>query len=134
MGARRKRSKHIHRYWMQKATTEVDRATCVWQDTLHDNRLTKRKYRTKKHRNLLKFTCFATNSIQNAKVTQLAYATRGGNDMPVFAHTAKFPCRQKTTLGLVQQRRAFRRIMPEWEGINQSMLVDLLMARRPFSR
>ncbi len=42
---------------------------------------------------------------------------KGGNRMPVFAHTANFNANKKEIWNWYNSDGAFRRIMPEWEGI-----------------
>ena len=55
------------------------------------------------------------------------FVMKGGNDMPTFAHTAKFSADKQQLWAWYNSDGAFRRIMPEWEGIkpiNAGRLVD----------
>ena len=55
------------------------------------------------------------------------FVMKGGNDMPTFAHTAKFFADKQQLWAWYNSDGAFRRIMPEWEGIkpiNAGRLVD----------
>ena len=53
--------------------------------------------------------------------------TRGGNNLPIFSHQAQFNANKKEIWNWYNSDGAFRRIMPEWEGIqpmNAGRLVD----------
>ena len=60
-------------------------------------------------------------------LTPATFRMKGGIRVPLFVHEAKFEASKKQIWDWYNSDGAFRRIMPEWEGIqpiNAGRLVD----------